>query len=396
MAIMDDELAAFTTIVSETETMTFESENAASNSLLVIRPHEIVQKLPPLLRWEVTRRHPYYLMFWDLTNGMPDDDVVNFLNQLGRVILLHININGVGELPSPETAADDLDPEQLPLAWNDGAISPVTVRKIVTVLCGQGIPAGTKREIAGWLQQSADLDWQNEEESFEFVRRLVVESSPSLDCLLPAEYVLLNPWASAKGISESVEHTLKQIKDDQGISDTRRRTDKIPEYLEVWDLREGWDGATYDLNQERRLKDVAQELGLSLSTVENRYQSAFKQIVGHEYSADLWWQVIGLPKIHRIVARGFPRISWKRPKSGRRRRMLTDALLSGRDAKQSFINQHATTDGGFGDWELLYDIRDLISKGWGNDDILDELEPDNGQAVTGLIQHLRKSAPPMT
>src|SRR5450755_3912412 len=37
-------------------------------SWIVLRPPETLMELPLAVRWEVTRRHPYYLRFWELAH----------------------------------------------------------------------------------------------------------------------------------------------------------------------------------------------------------------------------------------------------------------------------------------------------------------------------------------
>lgn len=80
---------------------------------------------------------------------------------------------------------------------------------------------------------------------------LIQMSHPDLDKILAAPVVSVNLKAPQRIILEAMENLVQQWKHDRGISERRRRDDKLEEYLAVWDLREGWHTDHYDNNQEK-------------------------------------------------------------------------------------------------------------------------------------------------
>ena len=131
-----------------------------------------------------------------------------------------------------------------------------------------------------------------------------------------------------------------------------------------------------------RLKGIARELKLSISTVENRYRSAFRYIVGHDYNAALWLQVVGLPKLHRFFGNDLPRGLIKRPRAERRpREVPVSALERFVDPAEGrlvgILESNCPTFGNLQEFELMSDIRGLIDLGKTNEQIVEELElPD--------------------
>ena len=114
----------------------------------------------------------------------------------------------------------------------------------------------------------------------------------------------MNPAASARQITEAVSELLKSWKSQRGLTEKRDRSDKYPDYLRVWDLREGWSGGAYDITREKKLKEVAIELGLELLTVNNHYRSAFELIIGQPYSPAMWFRVFGVNKFADLTGEG--------------------------------------------------------------------------------------------
>src|SRR6202040_1897099 len=108
----------------------------------------------------------------------------------------------------------------------------------------------------------------------------------------------------------------------------RRRDDKLDEFLAVWDLREGWAGDHYDGSQEQTLRQISRHRAIPLSTVENRYRSAFRLIVGRDYSPPLWVRVLGLLKLTEWVdPEALPKLAARRPWRQRQPRPIPETVL---------------------------------------------------------------------
>src|ERR1700719_3360574 len=101
------------------------SDNASTGeSWFVPRPARLLLDLPVTYRWEVTRRHPYYLRFWDLARlhlQQPSEDPVG--HGLGQSAVLILQAIGVSaDPPHPGTSAQDLGAFSLGKAWECGAV----------------------------------------------------------------------------------------------------------------------------------------------------------------------------------------------------------------------------------------------------------------------------------
>jgi hypothetical protein len=142
-----------------------------------------------------------------------------------------------------------------------------------------------------------------------------------------------------------------------------------------------------------RLKEIARKLKRSISTVQNRYRSAFRNIVGHDYNAALWLQVVGIPKFNGWFGSDLPRVSMSRPLTKRRPRDIpATALEKCSDPAErrlvGILEAHCTTFGTLGDFELASDIGDLIDRDRTNEQIVEELELRHPRALD-LIEYLR-------
>ena len=65
-------------------------------SYLLIRPLEVVKQLPVEFRWEFTRRHPYYLQFWQPAREFHEqpstDKEIRALQEAASLILVAVNV----------------------------------------------------------------------------------------------------------------------------------------------------------------------------------------------------------------------------------------------------------------------------------------------------------------
>jgi len=361
---------------------------------IVSRPAEVIDALSRPQQWEATRRHPYYLSFWQSASIVdePHSELERVLSDAARFMLMAIGY--VGPPQPPAKSAEELGITAQTGPWKEGAISRVTVRSLVVTLAGRLLPAETKRKIAELLLKSCDVDMQTpSEEHSAFVRDLTQGRHLHFDDSLPELFVLINPYAPGRSAGSAVQKIIRDFKKERGIPEKRRRAANFDDYLRVWDLREGWTGEGYDVSRELRLKEIAKQLKISISTSANRYRSAFRYIVGHDYDAALWLRVVGLPKLLGFFGSELPRASRKRPRVERRPRDVPISVLQktvdSTDGRHlGILESNCPTFGNLEDAELLMDVRTLIDRGRNNEQIVAELNLQSARAEE-LIEYLR-------
>jgi hypothetical protein len=200
---------------------------------------------------------------------------------------------------------------------------------------------------------------------------------PGLDCYPDEPFVSVNPAASGRQISDAIAKLLPQWKEQRGLAEQRDRSDKYPEYLKVWDLREGWQDGAYDRTKERTLREIAGELGTPVPSVNNHYRSAFELVTGHPYSPEIWFQLFGLLKLSRLVDSQGGRVSQRRPLQSSTVRPVPEAVISPRGDDQTgagLVSSQSDPRADQASAELLHDILELIKIGRSNQEIIDSLE----------------------
>jgi hypothetical protein len=360
--------------------------------IIVRRPSEVINRLSPPQQWEVTRRHPYYLLFWEWASAVNEgeSEADQLLRQAAHLILMAINF--VGPPQPPSKSAADLGITAQSGAYREGAVSRVTLRSLVAILVSPLFPSETKRTIADLLSQSCDIDAGTPSETaYALIRNVSQGAHPHFDDWLPELIVAINPQAPGRAAASAVEQIIRSYKEEREIPEQRRREDKIDDYLTIWDLREGWTNGGYEVEREMRLKEIGRELKLPISTVENRYRAAFRQIVGHDYSAALWDRVMGSPKLCGLFG-ALPRASMMRPRLNRRQHEVPASALDRSDPAEgrlvSILEARCPAFGNLEQLELMSDIRDLIDLGRTNEQIVQELELQSSQAFD-LIEYVR-------
>ncbi len=161
------------------------------------------------------------------------------------------------------------------------------------------------------------------------------------------------------------------------MAEQRGHLDKYPEYLKVWDLREGWQGGAYDRTKERTLSEIADELGTPVSTVNNHYRSAFELITGYPYSPEIWFQLFGVLKLSRFVDSQGGRVSQRRPLKSPTVRPVPEAVISPGGDDQTgagLVSSQSDLRADQAYAELLDDILELLKIGRSNQEIIDSLE----------------------
>ena len=233
-----------------------------------------LQQLPPAYQWEFKRRHPIYLTCWEKANAYwkkriekeaegetePPPPEMESLAALGVT----------GWCPDPAKSADDLG-----LGEYAGlqAARPLTLRWLAQPLLLAPEPA---RKLIGRLL----LEGGSEQDL-----RLLKNNDLNQEQL---GIIRFNPAAPLRAIVEQVEKIVRRQKQQLNLPETRRREDVLDGYLNVWDLREGWDNGQYDGTRECRLHEIATKTGDPIKTVMVRYKSAFRLLVGVDYDPLVW------------------------------------------------------------------------------------------------------------
>jgi hypothetical protein len=351
----------------------------AGESWFVPRPSSALMDLPVAYRWEVTRRHPYYLRFWPLAHRYhsdPSTDPQQRALEAAAALILH-GIGVSSDPPAPGSSLESLGAGSLSQAWKSGAVAPVTFRGLVGMLLA-GLPPDLLGEVGRLLQECASAAGPEPGERYRFLTDLCALRHPALDALPGRPMVSVNIGAPQRIITQALEQFTRQWKEQQGISERRRRDDKLNDYLAVWDLREGWLSDHYDASRARTLREIGQELRVPVSTAANRYRSAFRLIVGREYSPALWARVLGFLKVcDWLDPQELPRRTLRRPWRDRQPREVPESVLqapgAGREAP-GLLNTAGVSDGEIAHVDLVLDIQHLVAEGWSNAEIVAELE----------------------
>jgi hypothetical protein len=145
-------------------------------------------------------------------------------------------------------------------------------------------------------------------------------------------------------------------------------------------------------SERRRLSQIAAQQGIPLSTVANRYRSAFRLIMGQDYTPDLWVRLMGPVKLHRwLTADKLPQRTLLRPWRGRQPRLVPAAALQqpgDPTPTNPVINATDISADEIGSAELVWDIQALLARGCSDATILAELELSG--AAQELIRYLRE------
>jgi hypothetical protein len=340
---------------------------------LVQRPPFTLRSLPVRYRWEATRRHPYYAMFWELAHAGYQNisfDAPDF-DELRRVAVQGLYAIGVsGDPPDPALDFEALSGDQVNPAWLSGAVHPVSFQGLAGMLITYLEPAALNDLGALFLS----IDPAKPDSRMQAIERLMSLPHETFNQGPPEPYVSVNPAASGREIGEAIDALLAQWKALHGLSEQRVRSDKFDDYFRVWDMREGWSQGTYDRSRDLRLGEIAKELKQSHSTIDNRYRKAFELIVGYAYHPRMYHELFDIIKFSELVEGGDqqqrPDIRTERPKQ---KKPVPESSLgdfaSGRGPATSAASadDRATTD-------FWLDLSDLIDKGRSDAEIGEEME----------------------
>lgn len=360
-----------------------DENRAASDIHLMRRPRDPFLQLPLNLRWEVTRRHPYYLRFWK--NAAASGAEPSALRDKAQLLLLAINVVGIPVDPSTEF--EELNGKHVNLSFLGGAIAPLTYRSFAIILA-ERLTSETMRCIGRELMLAADVNRDSLEEHYRLIRRLTDLQLPELDMVVNDGIVSFNPRSPNRAILKDFEQYISGVKREHRVVETRRRFGKIDEYLHVWDQREGWKGSGYDFLKGQRLTEIAKTKKRALRTISDQYRSAFEVITGHTYHPDLWFDLFGLMRLQQAGAAG-NKLDFDRPMRIRQLQTVPESVLqSSRDGYQLQETAIATTP----DIEvsdLRMDFKRLIADGKTDAQIATALGNASRTAVKA-VQNLRE------
>ena len=256
------------------------------------------------MRWEVTRRHPSYLLTWKVRplkslQGEEADkqQLKENLESIRQIALGAIGVTGSTFDPNTEFA--DLG-EPSNADWLSGSVHPISMRGLASLLVS-ALPKATLQKI-GMAILEAGLDDENEKEPrrLQSLAKIASYEDSALDSFTSEPFVSIDPSASARKVQPEIAKLLKKYKSDLQLPERRNKSRLEIEYLDVWDRREGWQNGSYSLDRELQFKEIAGQLELPLSTVHSRYKRAFELVSGHTYSVDNWTELLGLIKLSSL------------------------------------------------------------------------------------------------
>lgn len=383
--------------IKETSKM-FETTEPTDGSYTGIlpRPAGQLHDFPVSVRWEVTRRHPYYLAFWQNAllyrqNILGDDPAQALLRHAALFMLGAIGVTG--KPVNPEVSFEHLLEGDCDPAFMSGSVQPMSFRSVVAMLIN-GLPPAERAVVGSLLVTGGDAEYAVAGDDLDgpFQKRralghLACLNSPALDSFpeIPLFYVHLG--ASQRSIVRDMEDQVHRWKKRRKLGSAQIHTGKLSNYLSIWDLREGWTGGGYDRSSELTFAEIGRKLEIkALSTVSNRYRSAFQMITGYEFSPEIWWSLFGPLKYSELF--GTP----DRILSARTRRRLSspvprpvpDSVVSPqRDDTRPIgtVDRGSFVDDDIEATDLWIDLRALIDQGRSDEEISELLEIGDPKAV---------------
>jgi len=368
------------------------SENP-SNSIIWVRQSRVLNAMPIEYRWEFTRRHPTYLSCWQKAHQFylrtNPDPLEQKLAEAAMMMLLQLGVST--DPPPPFTSPEALQIGELGQKWEAGAIAPATYRDMAGELL-MNLPSEARRLVGQILIESAEIPERQNDRLFDLMLRLMVLPEPSLDEVSKRPTVGINMQVPQRAIVAALEELIRDWKKEQQIDEIRRHESALKDYLRVWDLREGWVDNHYEIDRERTFQQIADQLSVPRRTAASRYYSAFRLICGHEHSFDNWVMLFSVVKL--AIPGG--------ARSLRRRKSVVPKRESDAGGDE-LVNPVASNGGhlGIGDrristhdasevLDIITDVRELIKKGWSDEQIIDEMEFEQKEPAEKLIQTLRR------
>lgn len=350
--------------------------------------------LPIDYRWEFTRRHPYYLQFWQRAakyREAPSQDVLErTVEHAAALLLASIGISQATTPIDPRLGVESLGVNDLGAAWAGGAVAPATFRSLAGMLLA-GLPQAERMQLGRLLNESAEYDSRDSAQMAGIFNRFAQFQGSIWDGIPAAPVLSINLEMPQRAIDEAIRDLVRQWKQERGIPEHRRRDDALGDYLAVWDLREGWADGEYVGCREKTFQAIACERGVNIATVSSQYRSAFRCLSGHDYTPELWIRLMGPSKILNSVDPSAAGLLLRRPwRSPNLRPVSETVLLAGRTEPESaaFLNVAGVTQSEIASIDLALDIQSLLTSGRTDEEILRQLEL--GEAYRDLVAELRR------
>jgi hypothetical protein len=255
------------------------------------------------------------------------------------------------------------------------------------------LPKSQRSQLGRLLVESSEFDSDDVGHMLGIHERLNTLGEPAWDSFPNAPVLSINLQMPQRAITEAVEKLVRQWKLDRSIPEQRRRDDKLPLYLSVWDAREGWSRGGYDSNRERTFREIAQETGDPVPTLVSRYRTAFLHLTGHDYSPSLWINLMGPLKLRRHIVDPDALVLRRPWRSPNLRPVAESVLLPGRKEsdRPEFLAAAGITPSDLALADLAMDITTLLAQGRTDDQIVEELEISLPQKeAKDLVAELRR------
>jgi hypothetical protein len=141
------------------------NESRDASAEIWARPPGQLLELPPKIRWEVTRRHPSYVLFWReaarfYRNESGSDPEQRILDRACYHLLSEIGVTSCPQ--DPETPIEQLDFDPRSPTLSLGTVQPITIHALVTALVRTLSDA--ERTFLGGMFAASGGTYQDEED----------------------------------------------------------------------------------------------------------------------------------------------------------------------------------------------------------------------------------------
>ncbi len=353
-------------------------------------------KFPVKVRWELIRRNPYYLTHWKRAwQYYVEPPVANPMEMaLRRAAMLVLAELGFPCKPiNPKLEPNDQFTEAVTdPALLASSVQPINYRTLALGLLG--LPPEERAAIADYLL-AANSQSANDVNANPLLQPalegLLRHRSEALDAWVASPYFLIHVASSEATIQRDMKTQLNVWKKRKNLGSAKIHEGKLEKYLKVWDRREGWVCGEYNRSAEKTLKSIAQELKLgSVSTAFNHYKSGFEMIVGLPFTTELWMKIL-LPFKFRKGLNG-PAESGRTGAFRQFRspveRPVPDSVISSQSKRVhqiGMVEALSSTESEITKSMITIDIKDLLKRGFTDDEIGEKLELPNLEE----IQYLR-------
>jgi hypothetical protein len=139
--------------------------------------------------------------------------------------------------------------------------------------------------------------WSRTSEAVALLQQLHDLESAALDSTVDHPIATVAVGASMNAILRDTRAFVRRWKKNHGIKSLKVQPRKALSNLQVWDLREGWNGSEYERSREHLFPAIAAQLNIRIQTAFERYKDAFRLIVGCDFSPPVWWRVFAPLKV---------------------------------------------------------------------------------------------------